>query len=265
MRRATLFAFLVVLLSIGCGSSGGGGDGGTAGHGGIGGGTAGAGGAAGTGTPLSGCVDKVGATNTSPAVLNTPDGIYDTYGSFTLTAAGSGATATNVTLFRTDATGTNLASSGGHFDFGVWTTEIGAQNIPGNYVAHLFIATTPNPGPNDFLAFTGQLSVTLATGNNKFYFFADSDDMHGGTYGFGLNIWFGGATAASPGLSGFAAAPGSSLMVDSTTGCAPAYDGTCTVSPDRLATTSSPTVTLTSLTIIGVGGACVPADAGASD
>ena len=63
----------------------------------------------------SGCVDKVGANN-SATILNHSDGICDTYGSFTLTAASAGAAAaTNVTLFRTDAAGLNLAASGGHF------------------------------------------------------------------------------------------------------------------------------------------------------
>ena len=216
--------------------------------------------------PLGGCVDRVTGSNTSPAVVNQPDGICDTYGSFTLTASAAGAaSATNLTLFRTDATGLNLGASGGHVTRGVWTTQAGAQNVPGNYVVHLFIATSPNPGPDDFVALASPLSLTLAAGDNRFYFFADSDDKGGGDYGFGLNVWLGDAAAASPTLSGFTAVPGDTVMVDGTTGCSPAYDGSCAVSAHTLATTTSPTVNLTSFVVVGVGGGTAPADAGAPD
>jgi hypothetical protein len=215
-------------------------------------------------TTLSGCVDKVGSSNTTATFVNHADGICDTYGSFTLTAATAGAAAaTNVTLFRTDGTGLNLAAGGGHFNHGVWSTQAGAQNIPGNYVAHLFIATTPNPGPSDFVAPTGPLSLPVAAGDNQFYFFANADDTLGGAYGFGLNVWLGNAPAGSPILSAFAAVPGGTFMADATTGCSPAYDGTCGVSAHTLATTTAPTVTLTSFSIAGVGGATAPMDAGA--
>jgi len=216
-------------------------------------------------TTLSGCVDKV-THATSGAIVNQPNGVCDTYGSFTLKASAAGApAATNLTLFRTDATGLNLMASGGHFARGVWTTQTGAQNIPGNYVAHLFVSKVPNPTPADFVALTGALSLALTAGDNEFYFFADKDDTAGGDYGFGLNVWLGNAAAASPTLSGFAAAPGGTVMADGTTGCSPAYDGTCGVSANTLTTTSNPTVTLTSFTVAGVGGAAAPADAGASD
>jgi len=208
-------------------------------------------------TVLGGCIDKVGGSNTSPAIVNQPDRICDTYGTFTLTASAAGAlAATNVTLFRTDSTGLNLAASGGHFNRGVWTTQAGAQNIPGNYVVHLFIATTSNPAPADFVALASPLSLTLAAGDNTFHFFADGDDKAGGDYGFGLNVWLG--TAAGPTLSGFTAVPGGTVMVDGTNGCSPAYDGSCGVSANTLATTSTPTVTLTSFTVDGVGGAAAP-------
>jgi hypothetical protein len=88
------------------------------------------------GPPSGGCLDKVTADNTTPVIVNMPNGFCDTYGTFTLTASAAGAAAaTNLTLFRTDATGLNLMASGGHVSRGVWTTQIGAQNIPGNYVA----------------------------------------------------------------------------------------------------------------------------------
>jgi hypothetical protein len=255
---------------------------GTAGKGGAGGGTAGAAGGHDGGTDtaadggttdtvdastaLGGCMDKVGGSNTTATPVNHSDGFCDTYGSFTLNVSGAGSTtAANVVLFRSDATGTNLQSSAGRVSYGVWTTQIGAQNIPGNYAGHLFITTKPNPAPSDFVALTGTLSLTLATGDNKFYFFANGDDSRGGGYGFGLNVWFGNAAAGSPTLSAFGAVPGSAFMVDGTTGCSPAYDGSCGVSANTLATTSNPTVTLTSFTVAGVGGAAAPADAGASD
>jgi hypothetical protein len=217
-------------------------------------------------TALGGCIDKVTGNNTSAAIVNQPDGVCDTYGSFTLTASAAGAApVTNLTLFRTDATGVNLGATGGHFTRGVWTTQVGAQNVPGNYVVHLFIATSPNPAPGDFVALASPLSLTLAAGDNTFYFFADFDDPGGGEFGFGLNVWLDDANAASPTLSGFTAVPGGTVMVDGTTGCSPAYDGTCGVSAHTLATTTSPTVNLTSFVIAGVGGATAPADAGVSD
>jgi hypothetical protein len=256
---------LSAFLFAACGSSGE--RGGTAGAGGSAAGVGGssAGGAGGSMT-LGGCVDRIGGTNTTATPVNHPDGICDTYGSFTLTVSGAGSdTATNVVLFRSDATGTNLASGGGHVNYGAWTTEIGAQNIPGNYAGHLFIATTASPAPNDFVALTGTLSLTLAAGENVFHFFANSDDSRGGSYGFGLNVWLGAAAAASPTLSAFGATPGNAFVVDGTTGCSPAYDGSCGVSADTLATTSSPTVTLTSFTVAGVGGGQAPVDAGTSD
>jgi hypothetical protein len=223
-------------------------------------------GGAGGNVTFTGCVDKVGGTNTTATPVNHSDGFCDTYGSFTLTASGAGSvTATNVVLFRSDATGTNLQSSAGRVSYGVWTTEIGAQNIPGNYAGHLFITTKPNPAPSDFVALTGTLSLTLATGDNKFYFFANSDDARGGGYGFGLNVWLGNAAAGNPTLSAYGAVPGSAFMAAGTTGCSPAYDGSCGVSANTLATTSTPIVTLTSFTVDGVGGAQAPVDAGTSD
>jgi hypothetical protein len=225
------------------------------------------GGASGSDAPLlTGCVDKVTADNTTPAIVNLPNGFCDTYGSFTLTASAAGApAATNVTLFRTDATGLNLMASGDHFSRGVWTTQLAAMNVPGNYVVHLFIAKVPNPAPTDFVALTGALSLPLAAGDNKFYFFADRDDTAGGDAGFGLNVWLAAAAAGSPTLSGFMAVPGGTLMADETTGCSPAYDGSCGVSAKALATGSGTTVTLTSFVVGGVGGAAAPADAGAGD
>ncbi|HEY2899026.1 MAG TPA: hypothetical protein VGL59_00510 [Polyangia bacterium] len=214
-------------------------------------------------SPLGGCIDKVGGTNTSPMIVNHPDGLCDTYGSFTLTVHQSAAsTAVNVTLFRVDNTGLNLGASDNHFNFGVWSTSAGAQNIPGNYVAHLFIATTPNPGPDDFQALTDPLVLTLSEGDQTFYFFADGDDMTGGTFGFGINVWVIGDTPSGPSLSGFEAVPGGVLAADATTGCSPAYDGTCGNSAHTLVVG---VVALKSFTVAGIGGAAAPVDAGASD
>lgn len=225
------------------------------------GGAGGSGGKAGT---AGGCVDKVGADYHVSDFFNYPDGICDTYGSFTLTVAAPSTLLTNGTFFRVDSTGTNLNSSAGHFSNGVWTTQPDAQNVPGNYVAHLFIATTANPGESDFLP--EPWMPTLATGVNTFYYFADSDDQIGGSYGFGLNLWLNAAPAASPGISALAVPPGGAATADATTGCSPAFDGTCTASADSLSwSTGGTTVTLTSFFIDGVGGANAPVDAGASD
>jgi hypothetical protein len=80
-----------------------------------------------------------------------------------------------------------------------------------------------------------------------------------------LNVWLGNAAVANPTLSGFNAAPGGTVMVDGIMGCSPEFYGSCGVSANTLATTSNPTVTLTSFTVAGIGGAAATADAGASD
>ncbi|HEX3695153.1 MAG TPA: hypothetical protein VH374_07160 [Polyangia bacterium] len=217
----------------------------------------------GAASTLGGCIDKVGGTNTSPMIVNHPDGICDTYGSFTLTVHQSAATtAVNVTLFRVDNTGLNLGASDNHYKSGVWSTSAGAQNIPGNYVAHLFIATTPTPGPDDFQALTDPLTLNLSEGDHTLYFFADGDDMNGGTYGFGINVWVIGDVPSGPSLSGFEAVPGGALAADATMGCSPAYDGTCGNSAHTLVVG---VVGLTSFTVAGVGGAAAPVDGGTSD
>jgi hypothetical protein len=206
----------------------------------------------------SSCVDKVGADNTVATIFNNPNGTCDTVGSMTLTVpAGGTGTLTNATLFRTDSTGGNLAASGGHFNRGVWTTQDGTQNVPGNYVAHLFLSTKPNPRPNDFVTISASHSLALAPGHHKIYFFADSDDMAGGTYGFGLNLWIGAASAATPSLSGFVAVPGGAVAVDGTSGCSPAYDGTCGATANTLRTSGSPAVTLSAFTVSALGGAAI--------
>lgn len=249
---------LAAISAVGCGSSasktsdGGGGNAG---------GSGGSGGKAGT---AGGCIDKVGADYHVATIFNTPDGICDTYGSFTLTVTAPASTLlTNGTFFRVDNTGTNLNASAGVFRNGVWTTQANAQNVPGNYVAHLFVATTANPGANDFL---DPLSVTLAAGANTFYYFADGDDQVGGAYGFGLNLWLNAAAAASPGISALAVPGSGTVTADATTGCSPAFDGTCAVSADSLSWVSGgTTVTLSSFSIDGVGGANAPVDAAASN
>jgi hypothetical protein len=255
--------------SLGCSSSNSkptGTGGSAAGSGGMGqgGGNAGTGGAGGGSTPLTRCVDKVGADYHVATIMNMPDGICDTRGSFTLMVQGTAAL-TNGTLFRSDSTGTNLNTSGGHFNSGVWTTQSGAQNVPGNYVAHLFVTTVPDPGPGDFLALSAPLSANLSAGANIFYWFADSDDTTGGSFGFGLNLWLGGAAADAPSISAFTATVGGALAANGTAGCAPAFDGTCATSASTLSWTSgTSTATLTSFSIDGIGGDAVH-DAGTSD
>jgi hypothetical protein len=150
----------------------------------------------------------------------------------------------HATLFRTDATGTNLASSGGHINQGAWTTTNGAQNIPGNYMAHLFVSKLADPATTDLLP----LPVTLAAGSNTLYFFADSDDLAGGTFGFGINAWIGGAL--TPSISAFGA-PGSTFAADASPGCTAGFDGTCVTAAGAM---SFESVTLTAVTIDMVGG-----------
>jgi hypothetical protein len=158
----------------------------------------------------------------------------------------TGATAmlSHATLFRTDATGTNLASSGGHVNQGAWTTTDGAQNIPGNYMAHVFVSKVADPAATDLLP----LPVTLAAGSNTLYFFADSDDLAGGTFGFGINAWIGAAT--SPSISAFGV-PGSAFAADASAGCTAGFDGTCVTAAGSMAFES---VTLTAVTVDMVGG-----------
>jgi hypothetical protein len=199
------------------------------------------------------CVDKVGSNNTEPTIINTPDGICDANGTLTLTVGAAGATITNATFFRTDPTGGNESASGGHINRGVWTTEAGAQNIPGNYVAHLFLSTKENPGPNDYA--TAQQPLTLTAGQHTVYFFANSDDVAGGTYGFGMNLWLAAAPAGNPSISGYVAVPGNNLAADGTSGCSPTYDGLCGTAANALA---SPTVTLAAFVVSSLGGAFAP-------
>jgi hypothetical protein len=152
---------------------------------------------------------------------------------------------TRATLFRTDATGTNLASSGGHVNRGAWTTTNGTQNVPGNYMAHVFVSAVADPATTDFAT----LPVPLAAGSNTLYFFADSDDLAGGTFGFGINLWVGAAT--TPSISAFGV-PGSPFTADASAGCTAGFDGTCVTASGSMAFDA---VTLTAVTIDMIGGA----------
>jgi len=260
VRTAVLASSLALAAACGTGSSNGkpgagGHGGGGRGGGGAGGSAAAAGGAGGAATG-NGCLDLVGGTNTTPTPVSHPDGICDTYGSFTLNVAAAGATPllTNATLYRVDATGQNLGASGGHVTLGAWSTVPSVQNIPGNYGGQLFIARVPLPSSADFFSPSATISIALAPGDNVFYFFGNGDDPRGGTYGFGLNLWLGSSTPDAPALSGFAAKPSGTLMADGATGCSPAYDDTCAASAGTLTAATPPAVTLTDFTINRVGG-----------
>jgi len=112
---------------------------------------------------------------------------------------------TNVTLFRTDATGANQGSNGpgGRVNHGEWTSVLDQQNVPGNYAAEFFLSTGPAPTPDDFLSPSAKLSVPLNLGENHFYFFGDGDDPAGGAAAFGINFYFNSAASSDPSISAF--------------------------------------------------------------
>jgi hypothetical protein len=162
---------------------------------------------------------------------------------------GATAALSHMTLFRTDATGTNLGSSGGHVNRGAWTTTNGTQNVPGNYMAHVFVSTVADPAETDFAT----LPVPLAAGSSTLYFFGDSDDLAGGTFGFGINAWIG--SASTPSISAFGV-PGSAFGADASSGCTAGFDATCVTAAGSM---SFESVTLTAITIDMVGGAAASA------
>ncbi len=170
-------------------------------------------------------------------------------------APGGSVPFTNATMFRVDSEGTNLQSSGGHITRGVWNTKTGVQNVPGNYVVRLFLATTPDPDPTTLLPLAEPLATALVPGDNVFYLFADRDDVAGGNFGFGLNLWLDDATAATPSISAFVSTTTSSAFTaNSTTGCTPGFDALCAPPSNTLTAQAGRTVTLTAFSITGVGG-----------
>jgi hypothetical protein len=270
--RVRAFASVALAtLAVGCVGSapppaeGKGGASGSAGNGGTGGGKGGAsdgadGGAAGADGGAAGADGGAAGADGGSAGAGAPSaGGSSGHGGAAGTGGGA-ATLTNAVLFNVDSTGTNLNSVGnravGHGD---WPTLYGQQNIPGNYGgAYLFLSTLTDPGKSDFLDPAPPLSFALATGTTILHFFATGDDMLGGTYGFGLNLWFNGAAASSPSISVFAAVPssGGTFSPDGTTGCTGAFDLTCTAGANTLLwTIGTHTVTLSSFSISQVGGA----------
>ncbi len=168
------------------------------------------------------------------------------------------ATLTAATLFRVDSTGANLGTNGSAVGHGVWSSLAGVQNIPGNYGGHLFLSPVATPTSSDFLAISTPLTVPLHSGDNTLYFFANGDDMLGGTFGFGVNLWFAGAGASTPGISAFVAAPaeGGTFAADGTKACTAGYDDQCYPGAQTLsATQGGARVTLTALAVTAIGGA----------
>ncbi|HEV2202428.1 MAG TPA: hypothetical protein VGR73_21635 [Bryobacteraceae bacterium] len=164
---------------------------------------------------------------------------------------------TNATLFRTDATGTNLASSGGIVNHGGWTTVLDQQNVPGNFFGELFLTAIANPGEGNFLSPSASLAVALPPGVHTFYFWADGDDLVGGTAAFGMNLYFNGAGTQTPSISAFVApAAGSTFNPDGSTTCTAGFNGQCVRGSAQLGLAVGNTiVTLTDFKILGVGGA----------
>ncbi|MBX3484731.1 PEPxxWA-CTERM sorting domain-containing protein [Phenylobacterium sp.] len=176
------------------------------------------------------------------------------------TAAGSAQAAvslTNGTMFRADTTGANqnTTNGGGTAARGAWTTVLGQQNIPGNYGAQIFYALTDTPASGDFLAPSGDLSITLHEGDNIIYFWGDGDDQAGGADGFGFNFFFNDAGATSPLIGAFLTNAGV-LSANGTAGCSVGYSFACATGAGALSgLVGTSTVTLTALVIRGVGGA----------
>jgi hypothetical protein len=124
-------------------------------------------------------------------------------------------TLTGATFFRGNSTGANQGTSGSVVNYGAWTTGLDVQNVPGNYAAEFFIAKVPNPAASQFLT-PGNFASALTTGANTFYFFADGDDLNGGSQTFGINLFLNGAGVTSPALSGYTVpGTGQSLSADS--------------------------------------------------
>jgi len=163
---------------------------------------------------------------------------------------------TNGTLFRADATGTNLASSGGVVNHGGWTTVLDQQNVPNNYGGELFLTTIASPGEGNFLSPATSLSLTLAPGVRTFYFWADGDDLAGGTAAFGLNLYLNNAGTQAPSISAYVA-PGAGKTVnpDSSGICTAGFDFQCVHGAGRLSFAAGNTiVTLSDFKILAVGG-----------
>jgi hypothetical protein len=164
------------------------------------------------------------------------------------------ATLTGATLFRGDSTGTNQDTGGTVADHGAWTTGLDVQNVPGNYAAELFISRVANPTSADFLT-PGQLSASLSAGANTFYFFANGDDLLGGSATFGLNLFINSASSTTPALSGYTIpGTGQTLTADSSS-TTPNIALAITPGAGTLSTsTTGATVALTSFIVQGVSG-----------
>jgi len=169
-------------------------------------------------------------------------------------SASASVSLSNGTLFRTDAGGTNQNTSGSTVARGAWGTVLGQQNIPGNYGAQLFLATTATPSASDFFAPASSFSAGLQEGANTFYFWGDGDDLAGGTAAFGLNLWFDGAAASAVAISALAPTPGTTFSANSSSGCTAAYNFTCVAGSGALSfVVGDATITLTDFRILGVG------------
>jgi hypothetical protein len=162
---------------------------------------------------------------------------------------------TNGTLFRGDASGANQQASN-VVNRGVWTSVLDQQNIPGNYMAELFFATTPTPAPGDFFTPASALSQHLNPGDNTIYFWGDGDDLAGGTAGFGMNLYLDGASSVAPSISVFApVGVGQPFVANGATPTA-GYDGQAVTGANRLSIgDAGQLVTLTAYEVTGIGGA----------
>ncbi len=159
------------------------------------------------------------------------------------------------TLFRGDASGANQGTTN-VVNSGAWTSVLDQQNIPGNYIAELFFATTPTPAPSDFITPTNALSLHLNQGANTVYFWADGDDTRGGTAGFGMNLYLDGAATAAPSISVFAPVGVGQAFVADGAGTTAGYDGQAVAGANRLSIVDAgQLVTLSAFEITGVGGA----------
>lgn len=165
---------------------------------------------------------------------------------------------TNAMLFRVDSNGTNLASGAGVVARGVWSTVTGVQNIPGNFIVRFFLASTSDSTADQLFPLAGALSAPLALGANTFHLFADGDDMAGGTFGFGLNLWLDGAPTGSPSISAFLGTEGAgtAFAANTSADCTAGFDAHCIPAAGTLsATAAGHTVRMTAFSITTVGGA----------
>lgn len=160
---------------------------------------------------------------------------------------------TNATLFDAGVGGSNSQTPGNQITNGAWTSVLDQQNIPGNYGGEFFLSKLASPTAADFLSPSLALSAALSEGANTFYFWADGDDLAGGTAGFGLNLFLDGAATTAPSISAFTTVGG--LAVTDAAACTAGYTFNCVTGAGTFSFVSgASTITLSGFEVFARGG-----------